>query len=348
MSPLRSTAGPAGRLAYPGVMLMAGLLGIGCTGGKRQGSGAGDGSGDSRQSSLAPATCSNGGLTLPDGFCATVFADSLGHARHMAIDSKGTVYLNTWSGVYYGNDKPPAGGFLVALRDTTDDGRADVIARFGDSVSSGGTGGTGIALYKGALYAEAKDKILRYPLRSGSTMPAEAPRVVVDGLPLSGDHPAHPFAIDPSGVLFVNSGSASNACQVKNRIPLSPGQRPCAELRTRAGIWRYDANGTGQHFSPAERYATGIRNAVGITVDSAGHGLYATQHGRDQLAENWPKLYTQIQGQNFPAEELLRVERGADFGWPECYYDTAQAKLVLAPELHLLGRSTTEMVLWAP
>jgi glucose/arabinose dehydrogenase/mono/diheme cytochrome c family protein len=317
-----------------GALLAAALLAIGCTRSDKRETGAlGEASRDSGRSAAANApACPRTELTLPDGFCATVFADSIGHARHMAVSSNGTVYVNTWSGVYYGNDTPPPGGFLVALQDTTGDGRADVIARFGDSVKNGGTGGTGIALYKGALYAEAKDKILRYPLQAGSITPSGAPQVVVDRLPLTGDHPAHPFAIDSSGTLFVNSGSATNACQIKNRIPLSPGHRPCTELRTRAGIWRYDANRTGQHFSPAERYATGIRNAIGITVDSAGTGLYSTQHGRDQLAENWPKLYTAAQGQNLPAEELLRVDRGADYGWPECYYDSAQAKLVLAPE----------------
>ncbi len=279
-----------------------------------------------------PCASDNGGLTLPDGFCATVFADSIGHARHLAVSSNGTVYVNTWSGRYYGNDQPHAGGFLVALRDTSGDGRADVIARFGDSVQSGGHGGTGIALYHGALYAESNDKILRYALPAGSVTPSGKPEVVVDGLPLTGDHPMHPFAIDSSGGLYMDLGSATNACQLKNRIPLSPGHRRCTELETRGGIWRYDANRTGQHFSPRERYATGIRNAVGIAVDSTGRGLYSTQHGRDQLFENWSKLYTAIQGQNFPSEELLRVETGADYGWPECYFDSAQAKLVLAPE----------------
>ena len=40
----------------------------------------------------------------------------------------------------------------------------------------------------------------------------------------------------------------------------------------------------------------------------------------------------QTQGQNEPAEELVLLQRGADFGWPECYYDYDQKKLVLAPE----------------
>ncbi len=273
----------------------------------------------------------NGGLTLPAGFCATIFADSIGHARHLTVTSDGTVYVNTWSGEYYGKDKPHAGGFLVALRDTTGDGVADVVARFGDSVASGGHGGTGIMLHGGALYAESNDKILRYALAAGSIAPTAAPDVIIDSLPQSGDHPMHPFVIDSSGSMYMSSGSASNACQVKDRKKESPGHDPCTELETRGGIWRYDANQVGQHFSRNERYATGIRNAVGITTDASGQ-VYSTQHGRDQLAELWPKLYTPAQGQNFPAEVLLKIEKGADFGWPTCYFDSAQAKLVLAPE----------------
>jgi glucose/arabinose dehydrogenase len=280
--------------------------------------------------SAAACPADNGGITLPPGFCATVFADSVGHARHMAIAPNGIVYVNTWSGRYYGNAPPPRGGFLVALRDTTGDGIADEEARFGDSVRSGGIGGTGIALHRGALFAEANDRIVRYDLGGGLT-PTSPPTTIVSGLPLTGDHPPHPFAIDSSGTLFVNSGSATNNCGVRDRMPESRGHDPCTELRTRAGIWRYDANRTSQRFSPAERYATGIRNAIGITIGPNGR-LYATQHGRDQLAESWPKLYTSEQGQNLPAEELLAVEEGADYGWPYCYYDDAKRQLVLAPE----------------
>ena len=321
-------------LHFSTALVAAAIVSAGCSSnGNRESAALGDVPGDSVEVAAGDApACADVGLTLPDGFCATVFADSIGHARHMVVRSDGTVYVNTWSGRYYGNDTAHAGGFLVALRDTTGDGRADVAARFGDSLQSGGTGGTGIGLYKDAVYAEAHDKILRYRLQGGNIAPTGPAEVVVDRLPLTGDHPHHNFAIDSSGGLFLNSGSATNACQVQNRIPDSPGHRPCTELRTRGGIWRYDANRTGQHFSPAERYATGIRNAVGIAVDSTGRGVYATQHGRDQLAENWPKLYTAAQGQNLPSEELLRVERGADYGWPECYFDSAQARLVLAPE----------------
>src|ERR1700689_2439707 len=114
---------------------------------------------------LARCEDGNGGLSLPPGFCATVFADHLGHARHLAVAKDGTVYVNTWSGDYYtyGHvDKLPEGGFLVALRDTHATGRADLVKRFGEGVKEGGAGGTGIAIYKNGLYAEINDRIVRY------------------------------------------------------------------------------------------------------------------------------------------------------------------------------------------
>lgn len=275
----------------------------------------------------------NGGLTLPPGFCATVFADDLGHVRHIAFAPDGTAYANVWSGRYYPGSKPPADGFLVALKDTDGDGAADVTGRFGETPADGAAGGTGVAVHKGYVYAEVNDRIVRYALTPGQIAPRGKPETVLSGLPLDGDHPMHPFVIDAKGGLFVDLGSATNACQPKNRAPGVAGDQPCTELQTRGGIWRYDAGKLGQAFSPAERYATGIRNAVGLSFDAAGR-LYATQHGRDQLPGLWPALYPDaVRAAELPSEELLLVDRaGADFGWPYCYYDGDQKKLVLAPE----------------
>jgi hypothetical protein len=96
----------------------------------------------------------NGGLTLSPGFCATIFADNLGHVRHLVVAPDGTLYANTWSGRYFPNAPPPPGGLLLALKDTRGEGRADVVQRFGVTVEAGGTGGSGIALYHDALFAE--------------------------------------------------------------------------------------------------------------------------------------------------------------------------------------------------
>src|SRR5258708_13859845 len=64
----------------------------------------------------------NGGITLPPGFCASVFADNIGHVRQMAVAPNGVVYVNTWSGTYYRNDTPRPGGLPVGLPGTTGTG----------------------------------------------------------------------------------------------------------------------------------------------------------------------------------------------------------------------------------
>jgi glucose/arabinose dehydrogenase/mono/diheme cytochrome c family protein len=271
------------------------------------------------------------GLKLPAGFCATVFADGIGHARHMVIGPDDVLYVNTWSGEYYGKDAPHAGGFLVALQDKAGAGKANVEERFGETVQSGGNGGTGIALYKGSLFAEINDRIVRYSLSAGSIVPKDAAATIVSGLPLDGDHPMHPFIIGPDGELYVDVASASNSCQLKNRTLKSPGADPCVELETRGGIWKYDANKTEQKFSKSERYATGIRNGEGFAFDAAGR-LFVTQHGRDQLKTNWPDFYQPDQEATLPSEEIVLLNQGGDYGWPECYYDGFAKKLVLAPE----------------
>jgi glucose/arabinose dehydrogenase/mono/diheme cytochrome c family protein len=277
--------------------------------------------------------CSNdeSGLKLPAGFCATVFADNIGHARHMVVGPNGALYVNTWSGRYYGNDAPHAGGFLVALQDKSGAGKADVIERFGETVQTGGAGGTGIGIYKGSLYAEINDRIVRYSLPAGSMVPNGSADTIVSGLPLGGDHPMHPFIINAEGTMYVDVATATNSCQLKNRTLKSPGANPCLELETRGGVWRYDANKTNQTFSTAQRFATGIRNAEGFAMDSNGR-VFATQHGRDQLHANWPDLYAPEQEATLPAEELLLLKQNGDYGWPECYFDSFAQKLVLAPE----------------
>jgi glucose/arabinose dehydrogenase/mono/diheme cytochrome c family protein len=271
------------------------------------------------------------GLKLPAGFCATVFADDIGHARHLVVAPSGILYVNTWSGRYYGNDTPHAGGFLVALQDKSGTGKADVIERFGETVQSGGAGGTGIGFYKGSIYAEINDRIVRYSLPAGSIVPSGPADTIVSELPLGGDHPMHPFIIKPEGAMYVDVATATNSCQLKNRTLKSPGAEPCTELETRGGIWLYDANKTNQTFSPAERFATGIRNAEGFAIDPSGR-VFVTQHGRDQLHANWPDLYKPDQEATLPAEELLLLKAKGDYGWPECYYDSFVEKLVLAPE----------------
>jgi len=280
-----------------------------------------------RPSVSSPACDSdNGGLTLPPGFCALVVADQVGSPRHLAVAPNGDLF------VALENRRGGPGGVL-ALRDTTGDGRGDVEAHFGAA------GGTGIALASGVLYFATRSTVLRYPMRAGRLTPLGEPQVIARELPSDGNHTAKNLALSADGkTLFVNLGSATNSCQVADRTLESPGRDPCPELAYRSGIWRFDAGRPNQTETSGARYATGIRNAVGLALAPDGQ-LWATQHGRDQLGQNWPKLYSLEQSAEKPSEELFPVHDGDDFGWPYCYHDIELGHLVLAPEYGGDGRS---------
>lgn len=259
-------------------------------------------------------------ITLPAGFCATVFADGLGRARHVTVSPSGDVFV----AVADAPDGMTTGG-VVALRDVDGDGAADRREAFGDA------GGNGIAWAQGRLYFAQNDRIVRYAMPDGTLAPERAPEVVVSDLPAEGGHTAKTVVVTEQGDLFVNIGSATNACQVDDRVPGSPGIDPCTELETRAGIWRFDGGIVGQTQADGERYATGVRNANALALDAFGT-LWAAVNGRDQLHDNWPEVYAPEDELRLPSEEILRVREGGDYGWPYCYHDPDLDQKVLAPE----------------
>ncbi len=328
------------RLPLPGILMAAAV--VACSSGERR---TGDTSGSAAATSdtTLPAKCvgDNAGLTLPAGICASVFADSIGQARHIVVASNGDVYV-TLEGTQPTPKNQPAAppptipkASFVALRDSTRDGRADVVARIGT------VGNTGIALANGYLYVDEGKDIVRYKRADDELKPSGKREVVVQDLPMLPGHRARSIAIGTDGALYVNVGSATNSCQVKDRTNDSPGNNPCTELNTRAGIWKFDANKTGQRFSPAARFASGIRNGMGLAIHPGDGTLFATQHGRDQLHDNWPTIFptTQYSAEN-PGEEMLQVSQGDNFGWPYCYYAMDEKKLVTAPEYGGDGKKT--------
>lgn len=259
----------------------------------------------------------NGSISLPEGFSAEVFADQLGGARHIAVDSDGDVYINLAA------EKNGSG--LVALRDEDGDGKAEVKEYFEDE------GGTGIRVYGGYLYYSSNEKVYRRKFKGDELVPSGGEEVIAV-FPKQNQHEAKSFAIDGSGNIYVNVGAPSNACQEPSRTPGVAGQDPCPLLEEHGGIWKFSLNQTDQEQSDGTRYATGIRNAVGITWNDNTDKLYIMQHGRDQLHQFWPELYTEKDNAELPAEEMFEVQEGDDFGWPYCYYDQRKDKKLLNPE----------------
>jgi glucose/arabinose dehydrogenase len=265
----------------------------------------------------------NGGLALPDGFCATVIADDVGQVRHLAVAPSGDLYAATTGGFIRGG--------VAAFRDRDRDGIPDERATFGPR------GGNDIAVHDGHLYLALPDRVIRWPLTAGRLEPEGIPETIVGDLPHDGDHREKTIAFPGGDVMLVKIGSASNSCQRSNRARQSPGKDPCTELERRAGIWRFSASRARQAFADGRRWATGLRNAEALTVQPGTGVVWAAVHGRDQLGDNWG--FSDEANANNPAEELVSLAEGADAGWPYCYYSNDARKKVLAPEYGGDGRA---------
>ncbi|MEO5824997.1 MAG: PQQ-dependent sugar dehydrogenase [Gemmatimonadales bacterium] len=255
----------------------------------------------------------NGGLTVPAGFCASLFAE-VGAPRHLAVAPNGDVFVAT-------QGRGDGNGGVVAMRDRNGDGKADTTARFGTGP------GTGIALAPDAIYFAPHAEVVRYRWKPGTLVPADAGTVIVRGMP-TGGHTAKTIAVGRSGEIYVDHGSLSNVCVVE-RTARAAGQMPCEELPTRAGIWRYNATRAGQTPADGERWVTGFRNGMAIAVEPTSGMLWGATHGRDALA-SWG--FSAEDNAEKPAEEFGMLAKGSDYGWPYCYYDPITKKKVQAPE----------------
>ena len=268
------------------------------------------------------ATSASGGcdpsLKLPDGFCATVFSESAGYARGLAVRKNGDVIVGML------DQRRQPGGVMI-LRDADKDGHADAAERFGE------TGVHGVALANDSvLYVSTANMVLRYRL-TDSLLPRKRVDTSIVDLPQR-KIPSHTIAIDVRGNLVVNVGAATNGCAA-NEKPGAPGRDPCPELETAGGIWRFSTDRNGQTIRDGQRIATGLHNAVALTVNPRDTMVYAVSHGRDGLSDLWPNLFNDEENASTAAEEMIRIGSArADYGWPYCYYDYLKDKRVVAPE----------------
>jgi len=259
-------------------------------------------------------------IQLPDNFQAAVVAENLGRTRHIAVRANGDIFAQLF--------RLKDGKGLVALRDTDGDVKADEITYFGSHQ------GSGCAIYNNFLYCSSPTEVFRYPLSVDQLLPdTNNKTLVVDGFPEQRQHDAKSITFDREGNMYVNVGAPSNACQQEARSQESPGFDPCPQLERQASIWKFSTEKTNQdQVKDGQQYATGIRNAVAVRWNPSTNNLFALQHGRDQLHQLWPNLFTEEQGIELPAEEFLSIREGDNFGWPYCYYDQFENKKVLAPE----------------
>ncbi len=136
------------------------------------------------------------------------------------------------------------------------------------------------------LYVSAQGELDAMQLSAGQ---ATGRRVVVSGLPF-GEHQQDNVVVGPDGRLYLGSGSTCNAC---------------AEADPRsAAILSLKPDG-----SDLRVVARGVRNPYGLAFQPGTGVLYATVNGVDYLDKP---------GDPEPADTLVRVRDGANYGWPAC------------------------------
>ncbi len=274
--------------------------------------------------SLPSCDADNGGLVLPEGFCAFVVADGLGRARHLDVTADGDIYIRMRGSRGRGPEDPSGQG-ITALRDTNGDGRADVTETFADHY------GTGLELRDNYVYVSTTTEVYRYQLHPEELVPVSDAEMVISGFPEQRGHSSKGFAFDDAGHIYVNVGAPSNACMELARTKGSLGMRPCPQLERQASIWRFESEALGQtQEADGYKFVTGTRNIVGLAWDAETSAMYAVQHGRDSLHTLWD--FSQEDSAEIPSEELFRLEEGSNFGWPYCYHDRFQNKRLLSPE----------------
>jgi glucose/arabinose dehydrogenase len=197
----------------------------------------------------------------------------------------------------------PDGSALVAERDTTrimrvtGDGQKRSLGEVAGAVPFGEGGLLGLAIPPADLTdgtvtvyvyftAENDNRIVRMPYANGEL---GRPATVLTGIPRAGNHDGGRMLVGPDGKLWVGTGEAGNE-------PLSQ------DLGSLGGkILRLNLDGSVPADNPFRNspvWSLGHRNVQGLAFDSRGQ-LWATEFGQNE----W--------------DELNRVERGKNYGWPE-------------------------------
>ena len=255
-------------------------------------------------------------IVLPPNFTIQKIAENIGAARHLTVAKNGDIFVKLM------NLKNGKG--IVQLKLNNNKYTPTYFGNFE---------GTGIYLKDNFLYASSDEQIYKFNLdEAGNVINKEKPQVIVTGLISKGQHAAKSFVIDNSHHIYVNIGAYCNSCQVLDRTRGSKGKNPCPILDSAGGIWQFSTEKINQSYQEGHRYATGLRNVVGLDWNTETNSLFVMQHGRDQLNDNFPELYTTQQSADLPAECMYELKQGSNAGWPYSYYDPFKNAIILAPE----------------
>jgi glucose/arabinose dehydrogenase len=252
---------------------------------------------------------SNEAPTVPPGFSIKAMATGLMSPRRVYALPNGDVlvvqalkeekepvdrvknpFFDFIFGMAHGSSTKGPTNRIALLRDANGDGVPELKSVLLDHLHSP----FGIVLVGNDLYVAETDKLMRYPFTPGQTTITARGQKVID-LPagLINHHWTKDLTAAPDGSrLYVSVGSNSN---VQERGP---------EAETgRAAIWEIDPKTSAYRL-----FATGLRNANGLTFYPGSNTLWAVVNERDEL------------GPNLVPDYMTSVRDGGFYGWPYSYY----------------------------
>lgn len=260
----------------------------------------------------------NAGLKLPEGFGALKVANIGAKARHLSVTPQGDIYVKL--------AKPKDGKGIITLHEGSN-GKAEITGGFGNY------GGTGMYIKDGYMYASSNTEIFRYKLNAqNKVIDQEHPEKIIMGLKAGRQHETKSLVLDNDGNIYINIGSPLSSCQVVDRGLHSPGIPGCPLLDSAGGIWQFKANKLNQTYKDGVRYATGLRNIVGLDWNQQDNQLFVMQHGCDNLNSSWPELFTTKESAELPAECMYALKKGDDAGFPFMFYNQITHKKTVMPE----------------
>ena len=173
-------------------------------------------------------------------------------------------------------------GDVLLLEDADEDGTLDGAPK----VVFSRPGAHGLAIANGQLYVATATEVYRAPMRPDGTLgPAER---IINDLPDGGQHPNRTLAFGPDGMLYISVGSSCNACNETNP--------------EHAALLRATPDGKSRSI-----FASGLRNTIGFAWNPSTGELWGMDHGIDYL------------GNDEQPEELNRIEKGKQYGWPHIW-----------------------------
>jgi glucose/arabinose dehydrogenase len=245
-------------------------------------------------------TCNDAG-SLPNAWladprlCLAVYADQIDSPRQMAFAPNGDLFVESM-------------GHLIAAFDADKNGVVDQSERsvFADAPAGSSELNHGVAFSPdGAfVYASGAMTVYRWPYKKGDHVASGSVEVVVRDIP-NGGHVTRTLAFDSAGRLYVSVGSAED-------VDLDP-----SAWATRAMVRRFTLSALlpagGIAYSDGEVFASGMRNEVGLAIDSKGR-VWGVENGSDGT------FMPPVNEEN-PAEELNRLDApGPRFlGFPHCW-----------------------------